>query len=289
MRVLVIGAGGMLGKDTMQALSGRHTPLSAVYTGGEGYQCDITDTRAVQTMIRELGPDAVVLSAAYTDVDGCESDPEKAYRVNALGPWNVASACAAEDIPLAYISSDFVFDGEKGEPYTEWDAPNPLGHYGRSKWMGERHIAALCHRYFIIRTAWLFGTGGKCFPRTILRAARTRPELKVVCDQTGSPTYTPDLAKVIVHLLETPLYGIYHAANAGQCSWHEFACKTLEMAGLQAVPVRPIPSSEWPTPTRRPACSVLRSFHLELTGHPPFRPWEAALADFVRAVLKEEG
>jgi len=281
MRVLVTGARGMLGQELVEALSWGHVPLPAIHAGEEGYPCDITDTGAVFRMMEALQPEAVIHAAAWTDVDGCEASPDLAYRVNALGTWNIASACARHAIPVAYISSDFVFDGAKDEPYLEWDRPHPLSHYGLSKWMGEQHIQALCQRFWIVRTAWLFGVHGKSFPKTILNAACTKTELRVIADQIGSPTYAPDLAQKIVELLEKPLYGIYHITNQGQCSWYELACKTLELARIEGVRIVPIPSSEWPSPTKRPAFSALRPFHLELAGIPLLRPWEEALQEFV--------
>ena len=214
-------------------------------------------------------------------MDGCERDPDRAFRVNAQGTKNVAKACQAFNTALAYISTDFVFDGEKGEPYTEDDAPNPLGQYGASKLAGEEYVRALCPRHFIVRTAWLYGEHGKNFPLAILTAAKSKKELKVVADQVGSPTFTFDLALAIRDLISTSRYGTYHIANKGSCSWYEFAKRILSLAGIYDVKVTPIDSENWPSPTKRPRYSVLRNNALELQGKDNLCPWEEALKDFI--------
>lgn len=280
MRILVTGAAGMLGADLQEILGAGHEVVPTDVTGDYRH-LDITDTDQVMRTISEVRPDAVVHAAAYTDVDGCERDPDVAYRMNAFGTWNVATACARNDASLVYISTDFVFDGEKGEPYTEYDAVNPLGHYGASKLAGETHVRTVCSKHFIVRTAWLYGVHGKSFPRTMINLTKTRKEISVVADQIGSPTFTVDLARTIRDLLSTPLYGTYHATNSGSCSWCEFAAKTLALAGINDVEVKPIKAEEWPSPTRRPKYSVLRHRSLEYQGLDNLRPWEDALADFV--------
>ncbi|HHX40769.1 MAG TPA: dTDP-4-dehydrorhamnose reductase, partial [Armatimonadetes bacterium] len=240
---------------------------------------------AVHALLEAVRLDAVVHCAAYTNVDGCERDPDQAYRVNALGTAAVAGACHAVGAALVAISTDFVFDGEKGRPYTEFDAPNPLSIYGASKLAGEELVRSLCPRHYIVRTQWLYGEHGKNFPLAILQRADAGEELRVVSDQVGVPTYTRDLSRAIARILEQPLYGTYHAANRGEVSWHGFAARLLEMAGLDHGIVRPISSDEWPSPTRRPAYSVLRPYVLELTGRAEvLRPWEEALAEFLERV-----
>ena len=245
---------------------------------------DIADPTATQTALANAQPDLVIHTAAYTDVDGCERNPDEAYRINALGAWSVASACNRLDAPLVAISTDFVFDGRKTEPYTEFDAPHPLGVYGASKLAGENLVRRVCPKHYIVRTSWLFGAHGKCFPSAILKAAETRRELSVVADQTGIPTYVVDLADALVDLVETPLYGTYHLANAGECTWHGFAEAILAEAGRPDVLVKPIRSEEWPSPTRRPKYSVLRPYARELMGKPPLRPWREALQAFLREI-----
>jgi dTDP-4-dehydrorhamnose reductase len=242
---------------------------------------DITDLNAVTTSLKRHRPDFVVHGAAYTDVDGCERNPDLAFRINAMGTWNLAAICGADSIPLAYISTDFVFDGAKGTPYTEFDPTHPISHYGASKLAGEKTVAQLCRQHFIVRTQWLYGVHGKCFPAVMIRLAATQPEIRVVCDQVGSPTSTLDLSRTLITLLDSPLYGTYHVANAGECAWCTLARKTLDLAGFQSVHVIPIPSSEWPSPTQRPAYSVLRRYALELQGRDNLPHWEHALAEYI--------
>lgn len=272
----------MLGTDLAKVLADHDLILTDVV--GDVRQLDITDADAVMRAIREERPQTVIHSAAYADVDGCERDPDKAYLVNALGTWNVATACREYDAAIVYVSTDFVFDGEKGEPYTEYDAGNPLGHYGGSKLAGERHVRELCPRHYIARTAWLYGEHGKNFPFSIMNAAKTRPELKVVADQIGSPTFTADLAATIGNLIGSPMYGTYHVTNKGTCSWYEFAKEILRLAGITGVEVLPIKAEEWPSPTKRPKYSVLRHLSLELQGRDDLREWQDALADFISRV-----
>ncbi len=283
MKVLITGASGMLGADLRTALGEEHELVLADVVG-DVTQMDITDTAQVMSVVGACKPDVVVHSAAYTDVDGCERDPDKAYKVNAFGTWNVAAACQKYDAAMVYVSTDFVFDGEKTEPYIEYDLTNPLSHYGASKLAGERHVRELCPRHYITRTAWLYGEHGKNFPYSIMNAAKTRKELKVVADQIGTPTLTVDLAATIKGLIETPMYGAYHVTNGGFCSWYDFAVEILRLAGVTDVEVLPIKGEEWPSPTRRPAYSVLRNYSLELQGRDNLRPWQDALAWFISRV-----
>ncbi|HZO91334.1 MAG TPA: dTDP-4-dehydrorhamnose reductase [Chthonomonadaceae bacterium] len=293
MRVLVTGANGMLGIDLCSLLEAAgHEVVRTDIAIREGLSVpaweplDITDTQAVFHAVLRHQPDAVIHTAACTDVDGCERHPDTAYRLNALGTWNVAAVCGGHHITLIYLSTDFVFDGTKTTPYTEFDTPNPINHYGASKLAGERFVTQLCRKHFIARTAWLFGVHGKSFPNTILNLAKTRTELPVVTDQIGSPTHTVDLARVLLSLLDSPLYGTYHITNAGSCSWFELARKTLELAGITSMEVKPIPASQYPSPTHRPAYSVLRHYALELQSRDNLRPWQQALADFL--ALREQ-
>jgi dTDP-4-dehydrorhamnose reductase len=280
MKVLVTGARGMLGTDLCAALNGKFEVTRSDIIGN-GLGLDVCDTQAVFDAVTQTRPDVIAHLAAATDVDGCERDPDIAYRVNAYGTWNVAAAAARIGAELIYAGTDFVFDGEKGEPYTEFDAPNPINHYGASKLAGERIVERLVTRHFIVRTAWLYGARGKCFPKRIIAAAGAGKKLRVVDDQFGTPTYARDLAAAIVGLVGSRLYGTYHAANSGTCSWYEFARKTLEIAGMGDVEVTPIPASEWASPTKRPANSSLRCMAFEMQGRPPMRPWQEALVDFV--------
>ena len=280
MKILITGASGMLGVDLQKSLAPGHT-LVPTDISGNIELLDITDQNQVTNKINKCRPDLVIHAAAYTDVDGCERNPDKAFLVNAEGTRNVALACELSDAVLVYISTDFVFDGEKGEPYTEQDVPNPINHYGASKLAGEKHICKICPRHFIIRTAWLYGEHGKSFPRTIINAAKAGNSLSVIADQVGSPTFTVDLSSAIADLISSPHYGIYHITNKGSCSWFEFAKKTLSFAGMNDVEIKPIKSDEWPSPTKRPKYSVLRHLALERLGKDNLRTWEEALADFV--------
>lgn len=288
MRVLVTGANGMLGIDLCSLLEAEgHEVIRTDVAVREGSTpaaweaLDVTDTHAVSKCLLNHQPDAVIHGAAYTDVDGCERNPDLAFRINALGTWNLASVCGGHHITLVYVSTDFVFDGAKGEPYTEFDAPNPLSHYGASKLAGEQFVRQLCRQHFVARTAWLFGVHGPSFPAKMLELAKTRTELSVVVDQVGCPTHTVDLARALIGLLRSQLYGTYHITNAGSCSWYEFARTTLEMAGVTNVVVHPMPADKWPSPTRRPAYSVLRHYALELQQRDDLRPWREAVAEFL--------
>ncbi len=288
MRVLVTGANGMLGIDLCAALEAAGCHVIRTDVGvREGAvvppwePMNITDMQSVASVVLKHQPDAIVHSAAYTDVDGCTRDPDLAYRINALGTWNVAAVCGAHNIIMAYISTDFVFDGTKNAPYTEFDTVNPLSPYGASKLAGEKVTAQLCRKHFIIRTSWLFGVHGKSFPGTMINLAKTRSELNIVCDQTGSPTHTVDLANTVTHLITSPLYGTYHVTNSGHCTWFDLAKRTLELAGVTTTEVKPIPASTWPSPTVRPTYSVLRHFSLELQGKDNLAPWEVALEHYI--------
>jgi len=278
---VITGAAGMLGVDLCRTFGRKHQVIATDITG-DAIRMDITDARSIYEVFEEHSPEFVVHAAAYTDVDGCEREMETAYRLNAIGTWNIAAAAREAGAPMAYVSTDFVFDGEKGSPYTEYDAPNPIGCYGASKLAGEIHVRELCPEHYIVRTAWLYGDRGKNFPATILRAAQERKELRVVADQIGSPTYARDLAEFMATLPELGLFGTYHASGGGACSWYEFAVKILELAGMSGVEVKPIKTEEWPSPTRRPKYSVLRNFNLELLGRDNFRPWNEALAEWIQ-------
>ncbi len=281
MRVLVTGGMGMLGTDVCAAADDAGMHAVAADLRSETEPLDITDPGSVAACLDRVRPDVVVHCAAMTNVDGCEREPDAAYRLNAWGAWCVAEGCARRQTPLCAIGTDFVFDGEKGAPYTEYDAANPLGEYGASKLAGEQHVRELCRRHWIVRTAWLFGAHGKCFPDTMLRAAERGGPLRVVADQVGSPTYTVDLASAIVRLLSRPYYGTYHITNAGQASWYELAREVLRVAGRDDTLVTPIASADWPTPTRRPAYSVLRNLALEMQGEALLPDWREAVARYV--------
>lgn len=275
MKIAITGAAGQLGRDLLAELARQHD-----CQGLTRAEADVTDYAALARSLQRLRPELVIHCAAYTDVDGCERDPDRAYRVNAIGAWNVAAAAHASGAAVALISTDFVFDGAKREPYTEFDATNPLGHYGASKRAGEQAAFAANPRTYVIRTQWLYSVHGRNFPYAILGAAR-RGEVRVVADQIGAPTYSPDLARMIGQIIATPRCGIYHANNAGACSWYEFAQELYRLAGLDPALIQPILSSEYPSPTRRPSYSVLRRYALELMGLDDARPWQEAAREFI--------
>ncbi|WP_217914223.1 dTDP-4-dehydrorhamnose reductase [Miltoncostaea marina] len=272
MRVLVTGAAGMLGRDLLAHLDGRHE-VTAV-----DLDVDVTDAGAVRACAREVRPEAVFHLAAWTDVDGAEAREAEAAAVNELGARNVAAAAAAAGAAMVLPSTDYVFDGRAGAPYDEDAAPAPLGAYGRTKLAGER-AAAAAHPggVRVARTAWLYGAGGRNFVDTMRRLGAERDEVAVVDDQTGSPTWTADLAPALEALLALPA-GVYHTAGAGAVTWAGLARAVFEEAGI-ACAVRPQTTAELGRPAPRPACSALRSAR---PGAPRLRPWREALHDYIR-------
>src|SRR6202045_1007431 len=250
MRVAIFGASGLLGKALMREWSG-----DAV-VGYSSRDVDIRNASAVRAIVEETEPEWIVLAAAYTDVDGCEKDPDLAFTVNRDGAANVAEAAKKTGAKLLFLSSDYVFDGKKTSPYETNDARHPQSVYGRSKAEAEIKLLELMPESCILRTSWLFGVGGKCFPDTILKLAATRPALDVVNDQRGCPTYAGDLANAIVNLCHKNASGIVHVTNAGDCSWFEFAQEIVKDAGL-STEVRPVSSQQMARPAPRPAYSVL--------------------------------
>lgn len=275
-RVLVTGARGMLGSEVYAA-----APSNAEVAGVDIEDFDITDSRACQEAISATQPDAVVHCAAYTDVDGCERDSETALKVNSEGTRNVAGAARACGARLLYVSTDYVFAGDKQEPYVETDRPSPLGVYGESKLRGEQHVRDLVANHIIVRTQWLFGRNGRNFVDSILRAAKAGRDLRVVNDQWGAATYTKDLARGLWLALDLPT-GTYHLTNSGSGTWYDVARCALAAAGMGHVRVEAIPTSEWPTPTRRPARAILANKAWANAGMRPLRAWEEAVAEFVK-------
>lgn len=284
MRILITGGKGQLGADLEKELAGPggHEVISL---GRD--RLDVTRPEQVREAVEAARPEVIVHAAAYTHVDGCELDPDRAYLVNALGARNAAVAAAKVKAKLVYISTDYVFDGQKQTPYTEFDAPAPLSVYGKSKLAGEKCVAAFSGRFFIVRTAWLYGRGGTNFVKTMLKLAAAQPEVAVVNDQVGTPTFTEDLARFIGALIQTELYGIYHASNNGACSWFDFAQAVFKLAGLAPGRVKPISTAELNRPAPRPAYSVLDNYCLKLQGLPDLHPWEEALAEFFQKYRQE--
>lgn len=284
MKVLITGGGGQLGFALEKELAGRGG-YEVICLGRD--RLDVTRPDQVREAVEAARPEVIVHAAANTNVDRCELEPDGAYLVNALGTRNVAVAAAKVQAKLVYISTDYVFDGHKQEPYTEFDAPAPLSVYGKSKLAGEKYAAAFSGRNFIVRTSWLYGRHGNNFVKTMLKLAAAQPEVAVVDDQVGTPTFTEDLARFIGVLIQTERYGVYHASNNGACSWFDFARAIFKLAGRAQVRVRPISTAELNRPAPRPAYSVLDNYCLRLQGLPDLRSWEAALEDFFQKYRQE--
>ncbi len=276
MRVLVLGAQGMLGKDLVPILASQHQVFARDMADG-----DITDDRWVKEEIASLKPQVVINGAAYTQVDGCESERELAFAVNGEGPRNIASGCAGSNARLIHLSTDYVFDGSSPAPYREEDPPHPLNVYGSSKLLGERYIQEILPDHLIIRTEWLFGRHGKNFVDTILQLAGKGEGLRVVDDQRGSPTFTKDLSRTLNRLLEERPRGILHVTNSGSCTWYEFARRILQEKGMHNVALTPLSSAELARPARRPANSILDCRKLEQLLGQKMRPWEEALHEYL--------
>lgn len=293
MRVLVTGSGGQLGGELRRLLStmgAEAGPMPEVYRGAEAdyvgrADLDISDGAAVGSWFAGHAPyDLVVNCAAATDVDGCEADEEGAYRVNALGPQNLARACASQGAELVQVSTDYVFAGDGPGERSEGDPVGPASAYGRTKLAGEGLALAANPRTYVCRTAWLYGYEGKNFVKTMRRLGASRPRVEVVCDQLGNPTSANDLAYAILLAAQTGGYGVWHMSGRGTCSWADLAARTMERSGL-ACEVVPVTTAEYlashPQAAPRPAFSSLRNARLEATVGDPFRPWEEALDMYV--------
>jgi len=272
-RIALTGSNGMLGNDIKKVF--KDVELAALTRK----DLDITSLDQSVSRIKEISPDYLIHSAAYTDVDGCEQDPEKAYLVNGIGTRNVTIACEEVKCPILYISSDYVFDGASKEPYHEWDLTGPVTRYGRSKLMGEQFVHSFTNRFYIVRTSWLYGNNGKNFVDTICRLLSEKDEIDVVDDQIGSPTYTYDLAFTLRELIGKG-YGTYHITNSSHCSWFEFAqaIARLKSSNTKIVPTT---TDKFNRPAKRPAYSVLDNTMLRLEGIGELRHWEDALREYL--------
>jgi len=276
-RVLIVGAHGMLGQDLVKVLE---RSFEVVALGRD--ELDISLYNNVKKVLKEVSPQVVINAAGYTDVDACERKSRLAFAVNGEGAKNLARATSVLKAKLVYISTDYVFDGKKETPYSEEDQPNPLNVYGESKLMGERYVQKFADDYLIVRTQWLFGPGGRNFVDTILDLSQDRERIEVVDDQVGSPTYTLDLSRAILTLLEKDLWGVFHVSNSGSCSWYEFAKEILAQVGRDTVQLVPISSADLTRPARRPLYSVLSNEKLHKEAGLAMRPWQEALRDYLR-------
>jgi dTDP-4-dehydrorhamnose reductase len=275
--ILIIGANGMLAADMTPAL------VSAGYDviGTDLPETDITNFERTDAFIRGVNPGAVVNCAAFTQVDKCETEEQTAYAVNARGVKHIAEITAKLAIPFLHISTDYVFDGTKGEVYCESDEANPLSAYGRTKLAGERFALSVNPKSLVVRTQWLYGAAGPNFVKTMLKLFTEQGGAKVVNDQFGSPTFTKDLAAACAVLLKSGETGLFHITNAGVMSWFDFAVKILSLSGLRGVSLTPCPTAEFPRPAKRPAYSPLKNERWINSGHEPLRPCAEALAEYM--------
>lgn len=276
MKVLVTGAKGQLGQDVLCLLENQ--PWEVFGFGRE--ELDITNEEQVREKVLAIKPNIIIHTAAYTQVDQAESDEETAFKVNAEGTKYLAQAAEAVEAKFCYVSTDYVFDGTNNEPYKTNDETNPQTIYGKSKLAGEQYTSEYCSKYFVVRTSWVFGLHGNNFVKTMLRLADERSELEVVSDQFGSPTYTNDLARFIIELVETNKYGIYHASNSGVCSWYEFA-KEIFRQSNRNVNVNAISTAEFQRPAQRPAYSVLEQKKIAEQGLIMLPNWKEALGRYL--------
>ncbi len=279
MKVLVTGAKGQLGTDLMNELAKRG--IEGI--GVDVQEMDITDAEACRRVIKHSGADAVIHCAAYTAVDAAEDNADLCRRINGEGTRNVAQACKEADTKLMYISTDYVFDGQGTRPWEPDDERHPLNVYGQTKYEGELAVEELSDKYFIVRIAWVFGVAGKNFIKTMLRLGKERGAVSVVDDQIGSPTYTYDLARLLVDMIQTDKYGRYHATNEGLCSWYEFAKEIFRQAGMD-VPVTPVSSDAFPAKATRPSNSRLNKDKLSENGFERLPAWQDALGRFLKEI-----
>ena len=282
MRVLVTGVKGQLGHDVMDELAAKG--IEGI--GVDVEEMDITDADACQRVIKEAKPDAVIHCAAYTAVDAAEDNVELCRKGNADGTRNIAKVCKELDIKMMYISTDYVFNGQGERPWEPDDHREPLNVYGLTKYEGEIAVEQNVEKFFTVRIAWVFGINGKNFIKTMLRLGKERGAVSVVDDQIGSPTYTYDLAKLLVEMIQTDRYGRYHATNEGLCSWYEFACEIFKQAGMD-VKVSPVDSSSFPAKAKRPSNSRMSKEKLTENGFDRLPSWQDALGRYLKELKKE--
>lgn len=274
-KILVTGCNGQLGREIQKEYENDGAMLICTDVG----DLDISDNEQVMRYVRDLQPDVIMNCAAYTAVDACENEWDLAYRINAIGPRNLAIAARETGAKLMHVSTDYVFEGNAHEPYTEFDEVHPVSAYGKTKLEGERFVQQFAERYFILRTAWLYGEGNN-FAKTMLRLAESHDEVRVVCDQFGSPTSAAELAKVMHRLEPTENYGLFHATCEGSCSWADFAEEIFRLAG-KTTKVTRVTTEEYGSTTKRPAYSVLDNYMLRLTTGARMADWKDALRAYL--------
>lgn len=291
MKILITGASGQLGTEIQRQLKNGGSALgcvperlkNATVIATDVAELDITDRDATIAFVRRHQPDTIISCAAFTNVDGCETNPEAAFKVNAIGASNLAQAAERINARLIHVSTDYVFRGEGDKPLDESERVDPKSVYGKTKALGEEYVKNFCHRYFIVRTAWLYGYAGKNFVKTIVNAGKKFGRLEVVSDQLGNPTNAEDLAHHILQLAVSHDYGVYHCTGEGVCSWYEFASEIIRLSGVDAT-VAPCTSAEYsarhPAAADRPAWSALENRMLACTAGNHMRGWKEALADF---------
>ncbi|WP_151733874.1 dTDP-4-dehydrorhamnose reductase [Paenibacillus tengchongensis] len=282
MKVLVTGSAGQLGQDLVLLLTAQGHEVM----GCDRQEMDITDLDQCKEVIGGFAPDAVVHCAAHTAVDVAETDIDSAYLINATGSRNVALAAEQAGAKLVYISTDYVFDGMGTKPYHEYDNTDPQSIYGKSKRAGEILVQSLSSKFFIVRTSWVYGKYGNNFVKTMLKLGQEKPLLQVVNDQKGSPTYTVDLARFVLELIQTEKYGIYHASNSEACTWYEFTqaifAEAEELLGLKfTAKLEPCTTEQFPRPAPRPQYSVMEHLSIRTNGFQDIRPWREGLRDFL--------
>lgn len=276
MKVLVTGANGQLGYDVVKELQKQNIECY----GASRQDFDIVDFEATENFIKNYMPDAVIHCAAYTAVDKAEDEQGVCYLVNASATENIAEICKKINAKMLYISTDYVFDGTKDGFYEVDDKPNPINVYGKTKLLGEQAVQRILDKYFIVRISWVFGEHGNNFVKTMLHLGKERKEINVIADQYGSPTYTIDLAPLLVEMIQTEKYGIYHATNEGVCTWVEFAEEIFKIAGMD-VKVNHITTAEYPTRAKRPINSRLNKEKLNRNNFSKLRNWDEALKEFL--------
>jgi dTDP-4-dehydrorhamnose reductase len=288
MKILITGSKGQLGNELKDIINKGYSEIGKVSECINNSQVfdfdvdklDITDLKSVKNVLNTIKPDVVINCAAATNVDGCESDEDFAFKVNALGPRNLAMVCEEIGAKLVQVSTDYVFSGVGEKPLTEYDLTAPYSVYGKTKLLGENYVREFCSKYYIVRTAWLYGYVGHNFVYTMRRLGKEKDSINVVNDQIGNPTHANDLAYHILKLIETDEYGIYHCTGKGECSWYDFAKMIIELSGEECI-VNPCTSEEYKTPAKRPEYSSLDNMMLRNTVGDEMRNWQDAIKSFI--------